>query len=303
MRILEKLGIKFGRNKSKQSKTMDKIEFINGFTNDFISMLKSRLEEKGLEVNEFDDDLEEKITEFFNKKTLSEANKYLYKLLDTFVKNTYHEIDWSLDKKAVKETKAYKDWERHCDISTIWGDCSRMLNSSYAWVEINGKAHTEEEAAKIAADKWCEILFDWHFQDNGASNEDHGGGFYACTFATVLSNVSKKDITDEMKENAHKLFNEYYTRQMHYRRTFDRNDIEWLKKTLSSKDGNFKWASGFDYDISCDYDPSWPLFLILENAGIPEDVIRSISPWKTSISIRKEDNMVFYCTYQNVEEL
>lgn len=283
---------------------MDREKIINEFKNDFILAFEEEIKLKGYEVPEITaDKIESAINEFFGQKTLTDAEKYLYKVFNTFVKDTYGEIDWSMDREAVKETQAYKDWVRHDHIHTVWHYCERTLRASEAWVKANGKAHTAEEAAKIAADKWCEIIFGWHLQDNGALNEDHGGGFPACALATVLAEDSKKNITDEMKTKAHELFQEYYRRLMHYNETADSKDIEWLKENLKDKSGSFDWEYGFSYDLYCDYDPSWALYLILENAGVPENTIRSISPWKTSISIRKEDNMVMYNTYKNVEEL
>lgn len=283
---------------------MDKNEIINEFIENFIILFNDEIEEKHFDVPEVkDDELRPKLKEFFDKKTLTEAENYLYKLFNTFVKDTYEDIDWSLDRELVKETQPYKDWVRYGDIREIWSLCTRANNASESWVKVNGKAHTEEEAAKLAADKWCELIFGWHLQDNGALNENHGGGFPACALATVLANDAKKDITEEMKEKAHKLFYDYYSKMMHYNRTHDSKDLEWLKTELPSKDGGFDWKYGFVYDMYCDYDPSWALYLILENAGIPEREINCICPWKTGITIREEDNAVMYNTYQHREEL
>lgn len=51
---------------------------------------------------------------------------------------------------------------------------------------------------------------------------------------------------------------------------------------------------GFKYYCapSCDYDPNGPLYTILKNGGVEDKNIRSLCPWKTSISIDEKDNAV-----------
>lgn len=283
---------------------MDKEELIKEVIEDFTEEFHNKIEEEKLEVPEItDDDIEKVINEFFKKENLTAAERYFSDVLDEYVEDTYEKINWNLDRNAVKETDEYKAWRRHGDVSGVWYKCRYDCNLSKNWVEVNGKAHTAEDAAKIAADKWCELLFGWHLQDNGALNESHGGGFPACALATILANDAKADITDEMKQKAHELFQEYYKRLIHFGETYDMDDIEWLKTTLKSKNNEYDWKYGFNLDMYCDYDPSWALYLILENAGIPERKIHSICPWKTSISIRPEDYAVMYRTYQHCDEL
>ena len=270
----------------------------------FTDSFKKQTKNKNLEVSEINDEIiENVIREYFEKKTLTEANNYFHDVLNEYVKNTYEDIDWSLGRPEVEKTQAYQDWSRHSDISYIWYGCNREADLENYWVDINGKAHTDEEAAKIAADKWCELLFGWHLQDNGALNETHGGGFPACALATVLANDAKEGITDEMKNKAHDLLNQYYLRLIHYNRTNDNDDIKWLKENLVPDD-DFDWEYyGFRVDMYCDYGPSSSLYIILLNAGIPKDDIECICPWKTGISIRREDNAVMYNTYRHVDEL
>ena len=151
---------------------------------------------------------------------------------------------------------------------------SKYASANY--IEHKGKRRTFEEACQIAADKWCDLLFQWHLQDNGAINEDHGGGFYACALATVLKNEANKDITEEMITNTNKNLYEYYHNYCIYE---DK------------------------YQISpyCDYDPNRPLYDILEKSGIPEKKIRNICPWKTGIDIDENDNAVVVKGYQKRE--
>lgn len=272
--------------------------------NEFIIEFRKQAKEQGLDVPELsDNDIKSMLMSYFDSKSLTKAEKFLYNEFDNYVKDTYNDIDWSVDREAVKETEAYKNWVRHNDISQIMCNCRWKFNLMEHWVEYNGKAHNDEEAAKIAADKWCELLFQWHLQDNGALNETHGGGFPACALATILANDSKENITEDMKVKAHELFYQYYLRMIHYGKTFDDADIKWLKENLKPDD-DFDWERyGFRLDMYCDYDPSYPLYIILLNAGLGESDIRNICPWKTGISIRREDNTVMYNTYQHCDEL
>lgn len=144
-----------------------------------------------------------------------------------------------------------------------------------------GKIRPLEESCKIAADKWCEMLFNFHLQDNGAINEDHGGGFWACALATVLKNDSIKDITEDMiKKTYDNLYNYYFNGSIY----------------KDKKDG---WES--EMHLYCDYGPNSPLYDILEESGIPEKLINNICPWKTGIEIDYNDNSVVIIGYQKRE--
>lgn len=284
---------------------MEKENKINKLIDEFIFEFNERLDKENLVVPELTDEIVKNILlTFFNKESLSEAESYLYRVLGDYIDGSYDKIDHDLSYEEQKKTDAYKNWLRFSDIEGVWGHCRRMLRLSEEWANINGKKHTDEEAAKIAADKWCELLFDWHLQDNGALNEDHPGGFTACALGTILANTSKERITEEMKVKAHELFQEYYRRSIHFHNDYNQEDLNWLKTTFPDKEGNYDWKYGFGYnDMYCDYNPYYPLYLLLVNAGIPDKDVRNICPWKTGISIRKEDNAVLYHTYQHREEL
>lgn len=282
-------------------------EVIKNFIDEFLYGFHYYSTKQGLDVPELPDDvITNIINEYFNKTTLTEANKYIYEVLDKYVKGSYSDINWDLGRPAVTETPEYKAWIRHNDISTIWSDCKRMSGIEKTWVDLNGKANTNEEAAKKAADKWCELIFGWHLQDNGAINENHGGGFYACALGTVLANKSKEGISEDVKKKAHSLFYEYYLRLLHYYETKDKKDIDWLVEHLPDDDKKdpFDWRYfEFRCDLYCDYNPGTPLYLILVNAGVDKRTAGNICPWKTGINIRVADNAVMYNTYQHQEEI
>ena len=276
--------------------------FIEGFLNDF----HYHLTEKNLDVPEFPDDvITDIINEYFNKNTLTEANRYIYEVLDKYVKGSYDDINWDLGRRAAEETPEYKAWRRYADISTLWSDCTRMNGIEKTWVDLNGKANTNEEAAKKAADKWCDLIFGWHLQDNGAIDENHGGGSYACVLGTVLANKSKERISEDVKKKAYSLFYEYYLHQLHYYETNDKKDIDWLVENLPDDEKDpFDWRYfEFGCNLYCDYGPTTPLHLILVNSGVDKRDTGNICPWKTGIDIRAVDNAVIYNTYQHREEI
>ena len=253
-----------------------------------------------------DDDILSIVETYLNKPTLTEANNYWYHIIDDYVRDGYKDIDWSMDREEVKKTPTYKQWEKHSSVDSAWSHAKYNCQLEEAWVEKNGKANTDEEAAKKAADKWCELIFGWHLQDNGAINENHGGGFYACALGTILANDCKEGITDDVKKKAHNLFYEYYRRGLHYNQTHDRKDIDWLVENLpdNSEKDPFDWKYfEFRVDLYCDYGPGTPLYLILVNAGVDPKDAGNICPWKTGIDIRKVDNAVMYKTYQHCEEI
>ena len=271
---------------------------------DFIKCFKEKSLDKQIEVTELPDEkIKNIISVFFDKTTFQEAIDYFYDVLHENVRGRDEKIDWSLDYELVQETDEYKRWNRYSDIYYIWVSSQDKVGLENIWTAVNGKTHSEEEAAKIAADKWCELLFDWHLQDNGALDENHGGGFPLCALGTYLSEKSKENITEGMKEKAHKLLMEYYSRLIHFEYTYDPKEVEWLWRTLPDESGRYDWKYGFDTNMYCDYDPCWALYLILFNAGISESDIRSIIPWKTGISIRVPDNAVIYQTYHKRETL
>ena len=293
----------------KKNMEVDKLpreELINNFIEGFLFDFHYLLTEKNLDVPELPDDvITDIINEYFNKKTLTEANIYIYDALGEYVKGSYDDINWDLGRPAVEETPEYKAWRRRSNISYIWSDCMGNFIKE-TWVDLNGKANTNEEAAKKAADKWCELIFGWHYQDNGAINENHAGGFYACALGTVLANNSKEGISEDVKKKAHNLFYEYYLHKLHYYETDDKKDIDWLVENLPDDDKKdpFDWRYfGFSCDLYCDYGPSTPLYLILVNAGVDKRDTGNICPWKTGIDIRAVDNAVMYNTYQHQDEL
>lgn len=306
---------------SRKENMENKEKFIQDIADKFVEKFRFYCTEEersrwsphpALDVTEMtDDNIRDAVKEFFEKNNLTEADRFMYHAIDPYVEDTYDKIDWqngmSHDDRE-KYDPMYIQWDRHNDVSSVWSDVCRLLKMSEKWVEIHGKRHTDEEAAKIAADKWCELCFGWHLQDNGALNETHGGGFPACALGTILANNAKEGITEDVKVKAHELFYGYYLNLIQYERDRDRKHIKWLVENLKNEpDDERPWdweRYGFMRDeLYCDYGPDTGLYLILYNAGVPRRDVSSICPWKTGISIRFEDNAVFYNTYQHRDEI
>ena len=114
-------------NLLKKHMEVDKLpreEVINNFIEGFLFDFHYLLTEKNLDVPELPDDvITDIINEYFSKKTLTEANRYIYDALGEYVKGSYDDINWDLGRPAVEETPEYKAWRRRSNISYIWSDC------------------------------------------------------------------------------------------------------------------------------------------------------------------------------------
>ena len=254
--------------------------------------------------------IKERVHQFFEIDNLQKAVSYLHDLFRSQVNEAFDAIDHN--DNDYRNSVEYKKYIRYSNISQAFYAATIKVEVQAQWVTVNGTAHSMEEAAHIAASKWCELLFGWHLQDNGALDEETS--FNMCALGTYLAESAKKDITEQAKKNAYGLFFEYYKRCKNYSTNHNGDYIltdigpesyEWLKKNLPDPDSdNDKWE---DYAFSCtpycDYGPNITLYRILLNAGVDKKDIRSICPWKTGISIRDYDNAVLYRTYQHTEEL
>ena len=159
----------------------------------------------------------------------------------------------------------------------------------YAWFDDfeaefrrrKGYKRTFNEACDLAADIWANKIFGWHLQDNGAINEDHAGGFWACALGTVLKNDITKDISEDVVNKFRKLMSDYYK--------------EWCLY-VDKKDGWKGYVEPY-----CDYNPNCALYSILIEAGVKENNADMICPWKTGIVIDEKDYHVVVRTYRNQE--
>lgn len=131
----------------------------------------------------------------------------------------------------------------------------------------HGLVHTKEEACRIAADKWVDMIFGHHAQDNG---DDSSSGAVGMMLGTMVKEEARERYGEDVVSKAHELIEKFYM-----------NDC-------IIEGGIFK----FPHPLSCDYSPDQNLFDILVEAGVSERDAAYICPWKTLIVIDKKDNSV-----------
>ena len=138
------------------------------------------------------------------------------------------------------------------------------------WKRINGEVRTIEEACELCANIWMNKIFNVALQDNGAWDDGHVGAAMNA-LGSVLKIDAMSEVSKEMKDKAKEGIKNFY---------------------LRNKYGHY---------FGCDYHPHPELYNILLEAGVPQNKIDDICPWKTYISIMPEDNSVLVHTYQKDE--
>lgn len=200
-------------------------------------------------------------------KVFNEASEYqcLHKNMNV-VWQKYFPVPTREQWSAVDGTDDDKYCREFIDYESEIFKWMKIVNDRY--VAVNGTRRTYDEACEIAAGEWMKKLFNFGMQDNG----DHSGhSDNIVMLGSMLKHSAQERVADETKENIRKEFVKYYKNHCIY----THND-------------------GFKYYCapSCDYDPNGPLYTILKNGGVEDKNIRSLCPWKTSISIDEKDNAV-----------
>jgi len=144
----------------------------------------------------------------------------------------------------------------------------------WEYVYRHGQRHTMDEACQIAADEWTRMIFGNHIQDNG-DQSDTGG--LTMVLGTLAKDKAKRGISSEVIERFRKLCKEYYLGGCRY------------------NDGKYGCVKSEPY---CDYGHNGALGRLLEQAGVPDDSIGSICPWKTGITVDERDHAVIVRGYQ-----
>lgn len=138
------------------------------------------------------------------------------------------------------------------------------------WLQVNGAVRTKEEACRLAADAWCHHMFVSIMQGNG----DDNGMLEA--LGMYLKTRAQDEITPEIIEKVHKgIYDFYYTHpgrsMLHY--------------------------------LFVDYSPCSFLYDIMKDAGIKENLIESLCPWKSYLKIDPDDNSVLCCWNYTEKEI
>lgn len=137
----------------------------------------------------------------------------------------------------------------------------------------NGELHTLEEACQIAADEWARMIFGNHVQNNG-DKSDAGG--MAMVLGTLAKDKASRGIDSKVVEKFRTLCKEFYLGGCICEDEYGKHKSEPY----------------------CDYHPNTPLAELLLKAGVPEERIGSICPWKTGININERDHSVRIGGYQ-----
>lgn len=165
-----------------------------------------------------------------------------------------------------EEQKEYMEWRDTLLFDNGW------LNDKFKelWRSKHGVIRTKEEACALAADQWCRHMFVSAYQDNGGGNDN-------LTLMGMFLKVNAQDkITEEVKKKVWQGIYDFYYDEDHYQHN------------------NY-------YQLSTDYYPCTWLVEILKNAGIEENLIDSICPWKSHLKIDKDDNSL-YCLWYNTDK-
>ena len=179
-------------------------------------------------------------------------------------------------------SEQYRSRDEYCEEYSkyFYGDAYREFINSVESEFLNRKGvrRSYEEACQIAADKWVEMIFGTHLQDNG---DRTGHSDMAMMLGTVLKDEAKKRCSQDVPEKARELLKKFY-----------------LSGCM---------CKGYMGDFVCppysDYGPNTPLYNILVEAGVDENDAGRITPWKTGIDIDENDNAVVLQGYQKVEYL
>lgn len=166
-------------------------------------------------------------------------------------------------------SEEYKEWQKY-----FYGWSDNRFEKwttlvEWEYVYRHGQRHTMEEACQIAADEWTRMIFGSHVQDNG-DHSDTGG--LTMVLGTLAKDKDRRDIRSEVIEKFRKLCKEFY---LH-----------------AYKD---EWRINEPY---CDYGPNSALADLLKEAGVPEQCIGNICPWKTGITIDERDHSIIVRGYQ-----
>lgn len=163
----------------------------------------------------------------------------------------------------------YGNWETNQKDFDNWTD---LLEDEY--LRRTGERHTMDEACQIAADEWARMIFGNHIQNNG-DQSDAGG--MAMVLGTLVKDKASRGIDKDTIEKFRKLCKEFY-----------------LGGCRVDED-KYGWRKSEPY---CDYHPNSALADLLLEAGVPEESVGNICPWKTGISVDERDHAVIVRGYQ-----
>lgn len=135
------------------------------------------------------------------------------------------------------------------------------------YLAINPLIRKYEESVEIVVDEWMKRIFNDMYQDPDRLSCDKSSNPITGFLGSKIKDSYMKDVTQEQMDNMRKYLREFYMD--------NGNTYEYWRPSLS-----------------VDYHPDKFLTMIYEKAGIDAKIADYISPWKTVISIDKDDNSV-----------
>ena len=189
----------------------------------------------------------------------------------------YYCTDLWPEPKGVKwEDPIHQEWSDY-----IVGNYKTNVNPLPDWTKLledeffarNGELHTMDEACQIAADEWTRMIFGTHIQDNGDTSE---AGGWSMMLGTLVKDKASRGINNKTIEKFRTLCKDFY---------------------LGGCVRQTKYGPHKD-EPYCDHHPNSALADLLLEAGVPEDSVGNICPWKTGISVDERDHAVIVRGYQ-----
>ena len=168
------------------------------------------------------------------------------------------------------EQNAYRDY--------FWGDCGGGASDFVLWmkkveeefVARHGQLRSFDDACRLAADKWADMIFGFHVQDNGDNSN-----WVGMALGTIVKDDARKNYDEDVADKFRSLMTDYY------------------KSGCKYKDCRFPVIP------YCDYHPNSPLAKTLEAAGCSEHDVDMMCPWKTGVEVDPKDNSVIVRGYQS----
>ena len=142
----------------------------------------------------------------------------------------------------------------------------------------HGTVRSFGEACRLAADKWAEMIFGHHVQDNG---DDSPAGGLGMTLGTMAKEMAMESCGEEERERFRSLMREYYEGGCMY-------ESEGLSCRMTPY---------------CDYHPNSSLEEMLVRAGVRPLHADVMCPWKTGVESDPRDNSVVVRGYQWEERI
>lgn len=230
----------------------------------------------------------EYLISIFPKRSKANAEDFRQTLVDIFENEQYCQKISDRLHKRLEDFFPYPTSEQWHDMSDDEKYCRVYLDESdliYKWskdvesffIRAKGRRRKYTEACELAADTWMERLFETMMQDNG-DRSGHSDNMQM--LGSLLKANASEGISDDVKNKVRENLVNYYKNYCEY---------------------TFEDGMRCRVELYCDYGPNSPMYDILKNAGVPENNIRSICPWKTGVEIDSRDNAVILVGYQKRE--